>query len=413
MLTSRIGAHASSVGMPPRWMTAAAPAQAAVIAAMSVTDAVTDSSPGPGDGASGVTSSSRSTRPGLASRARSMVPTWPAAPVMRIVGTRHEPTPAGLAGAGRGHRRPVPGGVDAPGGFGGVYNRIMITTDELRRTLGPLGIWMPPPARIGIEPESYAREIEAAGFTSVWYPGMNSPADLAAVEPALAATERLVLGTGIASVWTWAPAELAAAAERLENLYPGRFILGLGVSHAPAVEAAGQAYVKPYAKMVRFLGEMPATAAPVILAALGPKMLELSRDRAAGAHPYFSPPEHTAIARQVLGPAPLLVPEIAVSLTPGDSGAAQARDYAKMYLRLPNYTGNLRRLGYTDADIDGGGSDRLMSDVVPHGPEASLARITGHLDAGGDHVVVQLIGEGGRFAAGDLKALAELTTGLR
>jgi probable F420-dependent oxidoreductase len=289
----------------------------------------------------------------------------------------------------------------------------MITTDELRRTLGPLGIWMPPPARIGIEPESYAREIEAAGFTSVWYPGMNSPADLAAVEPALAATERLVLGTGIASVWTWQPAELAAAAERLENLYPGRFILGLGVSHAPAVEAAGQAYVKPYAKMVRFLDELPATAAPVILAALGPKMLELSRDRAAGAHPYFSPPEHTAIARQVLGPAPLLVPEIAVSLTPGDNGAAQARDYAKMYLRLPNYTGNLRRLGYTDADIDGGGSDRLMSDVVPHGPEASLARITGHLDAGGDHVVVQLIGEGGRFAAGDLKALAELTKGLR
>jgi probable F420-dependent oxidoreductase len=289
----------------------------------------------------------------------------------------------------------------------------MITTDELRRTLGPLGIWMPPPARIGIEPESYAREIEAAGFTSVWYPGMNSPADLAAVEPALAATERLVLGTGIASVWTWPPPELAAAAERLANLYPGRFILGLGVSHAPAVEAAGQAYVKPYAKMVRFLDELPATAAPVILAALGPKMLELSRDRAAGAHPYFSPPEHTAIARQVLGPAPLLVPEIAVSLTPGDSGAAQARDYAKMYLRLPNYTGNLRRLGYTDADIDGGGSDRLMSDVVPHGPEASLARITGHLDAGGDHVVVQLIGEGGRFAAGDLKALAELTKGLR
>jgi probable F420-dependent oxidoreductase len=289
----------------------------------------------------------------------------------------------------------------------------MITTDELRRTLGPLGIWMPPPARIGIEPESYAREIEAAGFTSLWYPGMNSPADLAAVEPALAATERLVLGTGIASVWTWPPAELAAAAERLENLYPGRFILGLGVSHAPVVEAAGQAYVKPYAKMVRFLDELPATAAPVILAALGPKMLELSRDRAGGAHPYFSPPEHTAFARQVLGPAPLLVPEIAVSLTSGDNGAAQARDYAKFYLRLPNYTGNLRRLGYTDADIEGGGSDRLMSDVVPHGPEASLARITGHLDAGGDHVVVQLIGEGGRFAAGDLKALAELTKGLR
>lgn len=289
----------------------------------------------------------------------------------------------------------------------------MITTDELRRRLGPLGIWMPPPARIGVDPESYAREIEAAGFTSVWYPGVNSPADLAAIEVALAATERLVLGTGIASVWTWPPADLAAAAQRLEDLYADRFVLGLGVSHAPAVEATGQAYVKPYTKMVRFLDELPAVPVPVILAALGPKMLELSRDRTAGAHPYFTPPEHTTFARQVLGPASLLVPEIAVSLTPGDAGAAQARDYAKMYLRLPNYTGNLRRFGYTDADIEGGGSDRLMSDVVPHGPEASLARITQHLDAGADHVLVQLLGEGGRFAAGDLKALAELTRGLR
>ena len=289
----------------------------------------------------------------------------------------------------------------------------MITTDELRRRLGPLGIWMPPPARIGVDPESYAREIEAAGFTSVWYPGVNSPADLAAIEVALAATERLVLGTGIASVWTWPPADLAAAAQRLEDLYADRFVLGLGVSHAPAVEATGQAYVKPYTKMVRFLDELPAVPVPVILAALGPKMLELSRDRTAGAHPYFTPPEHTTFARQVLGPASLLVPEIAVSLTLGDAGAAQARDYAKMYLRLPNYTGNLRRFGYTDADIEGGGSDRLMSDVVPHGPEASLARITQHLDAGADHVLVQLLGEGGRFAAGDLKALAELTRGLR
>ncbi len=289
----------------------------------------------------------------------------------------------------------------------------MNTTDELRRTLGPLGIWMRPPAAIGVEPESYARKIEAAGFTSVWYPAMNSPADLAAVEVALAATERLVLGTGIASVWTWQPADLAAAANRLHGQYPGRFILGLGVSHAPQVEAVGQEYVKPYTKMVRFLDEMPATDAPVILAALGPKMLELARVRAAGAHPYFTPPEHTASARQALGPEPLLIPEVAVSLTPGDRGAVQARQYAEHYLGLPNYTRNLRRFGYTDADIDGGGSDRLMSDVVPHGPEESLARITGHLDAGGDHVLVQLVGEHGRFAPGDLKALAELTAGLR
>ena len=279
--------------------------------------------------------------------------------------------------------------------------------------LGPLGIWMPPPARIGIDPGDYGRQIESAGFTSVWYPGMNSAADLAAVEPALAATERLVLGTGIASVWTWQPGELAAEANRLADTYNGRFILGLGVSHAPAVEATGQAYVKPYTKMVQFLDELPATTAPVVLAALGPKMLELSRDRTAGAHPYFSPPQHTAFAREVLGPEPLLVPEIAVALAPGAEGTARARDYAKFYLRLPNYTGNLRRLGYTEQDIEGAGSDRLISDVVPNGPEASVARIRQHLEAGADHVLVQLIGEGGRFAAGDLESLATLTPGLR
>jgi len=289
----------------------------------------------------------------------------------------------------------------------------MITTDELRDVLGPLGIWMPPPARIGIDPGGYAREIEAAGFTSVWYPGVNSPADLAALEPALAATERLVAGTGIASVWTWQAADLADAARSLERQYPGRFVLGLGVSHAPAVEATGQAYVRPYTKMTRFLDELPDADVPVVLAALGPKMLELSRVRTAGAHPYFAPPEHTAFSRQVLGPAPLLVPEIAVALAAGAEGARRARDYAKFYLRLPNYTGNLRRFGYTDADIAGGGSDRLIADVVPHGPDAALAGIKAHLEAGADHVLVQLLGPGGRFAAGDLATLAELTAGLR
>jgi probable F420-dependent oxidoreductase len=289
----------------------------------------------------------------------------------------------------------------------------MIATDELRRLLGPLGIWMPPPARIGIDPGAYAREIEAAGFTSVWFPGVNSPADLAALEPALAATERLVLGTGIASVWTWQAADLAAAARRLEDQYPGRFVLGLGVSHAPAVEATGQAYVRPYSYMTRFLDELPDPGVPMVLAALGPKMLELSRMRSAGAHPYFSPPEHTAFSRQVLGAAPLLVPEIAVALADGAEGMRHSRDYAKFYLRLPNYTENLRRFGYTDADIDDGGSDRLIDDVVPHGREAAKAGIAAHLAAGADHVVVQVLGERGRFAADDLAALAELTAGLR
>jgi probable F420-dependent oxidoreductase len=284
----------------------------------------------------------------------------------------------------------------------------MLTTDELRRVLGPVGIWMPPPAGTGLDPAAYARDIEAAGFTSVWFPRMNSPEDLAAVEPALAATERLVLGTGIASVWTWTPAELAAQTNRLVAAYPDRFILGLGVSHAPAVEASGQAYVKPYSKMVRFLDEMGEVAAPVVLAALGPKMLELSRDAALGAHPYFTPPEHTGYARQVLGPRPLLIPELAAALDPGEQGAAAARGYAARYLRLPNYTNNLKRFGFTDADIEGAGSDRLMSSVVPNGPLALTARLREHLAAGADHVLVQLVTEGGAFHGGGLPELAGL-----
>ena len=267
---------------------------------------------------------------------------------------------------------------------------------------------MPPPAGTGLDQAAYAREIEAAGFTSVWFPGMNSPAALASVEPALAATERLVLGTGIASVWTWAPAELAAETNRLAAAYPDRFILGLGVSHAPAVEASGQAYVKPYSKMVRFLDELGEVAAPIVLAALGPKMLELSRDRTAGAHPYFTPPEHTEYSREVLGPQPLLIPELAAALDPGEQGAAAARAYAARYLRLPNYTNNLKRFGFTDADIEGAGSDRLMTSVVPNGPLALTARLREHLAAGADHVLVQLLTEGGAFDAGGLPELAEL-----
>jgi probable F420-dependent oxidoreductase len=176
----------------------------------------------------------------------------------------------------------------------------MTITDELRRVLGPVGIWMPPPAGTGLDAAEYGRAIEAAGFTSVWFPRMNSAADLAAVEPTLAATDRLVLGTGIASVWTWTATELRQETNRLAAAYPGRFILGLGVSHAPIVESSGQAYVRPYSKMVQFLDELGEVDAPVMLAALGPKMLELSRMRTVGAHPYFTPPEHTAFARQVL-----------------------------------------------------------------------------------------------------------------
>jgi probable F420-dependent oxidoreductase len=285
----------------------------------------------------------------------------------------------------------------------------MTTTDELRRALGKVGIWMPPPHRVGLDPGAYAREIEAAGFGSVWIPGVNAPEDLAAIEAMLAATGRLIAGSGIASVWTWDPAALAAQADDLAARYPGRFILGLGVSHAPLVEHSGQAYVKPYSKMVSFLDRLPGSAAPVVLAALGPKMLQLSAERTAGAHPYFVPAEHTALARQLLGPGPLLIPELAAALDSGDAGDAATREYAKMYLQLPNYTSNLRRFGYGDDDLAGTGSERLLADVVPHGPTALAGRLRAHLQAGADHVVVQLLGEAG-FDSGGLAPLADIAS---
>jgi len=265
---------------------------------------------------------------------------------------------------------------------------------------------------LGIDSAAYGREIESRGFRSVWFPRINDAKSLDEVEAVLAATSDLHVGTGIASVWHWDPTNLAARADRLAASYGDRFILGLGTSHAPAVEALGQAYAKPYSKMVEFLSGVEQTRAPLMLAALGPKMLELAGDRTLGAHPYFTPPEHTAFARQALGPHPLLIPELAVSLTPGADGAASARAYAAYYLRLPNYTSNLRRFGFTDADIADGGSDHLIETITPNGPAGSLARIRQHLDAGADHVVVQLVGPSGKFASGSLGELASLASDL-
>ena len=178
----------------------------------------------------------------------------------------------------------------------------------------------------------FGKKIEDAGFRAVWVPGVDDATALDALEPVLAATTQLVVATGIANIWTWEPADLAARTDQLAGSYPGRFILGLGNSHAPRVEQTGQVYAKPYSKMVSFLDEMPATRAPIVLAALGPKMLGLSRDRALGAHPYFNPPEHVMFARKILGSGPLLVSEVGAALASGDTGEAHARGYAKGYL---------------------------------------------------------------------------------
>jgi probable F420-dependent oxidoreductase len=292
---------------------------------------------------------------------------------------------------------------------------IMTATDELRARLGRVGIWMPPPERVGVDPAEVAVATEDAGFTSLWAGGGNpGQAALDRISTQLAATTGLIAGTGIASVWTWDPAELRTAARDLEAAFPGRFILGLGVSHAPAVEALGHAYRRPLAKMEKFLDEFGHLAGhgagrpmpPVVLAALGPKMLELSRDQALGSHPYFTTPEHTKFAREVLGPDPLVIPELAFTLASPAEGAATARAYADRYLKLPNYTNNLKRFGFGPEDLAGTGSDRLIDAVIPNGPQALRERIQAHLDAGADHVVIQPLGAG-VFTTDALSALAE------
>jgi probable F420-dependent oxidoreductase len=290
-----------------------------------------------------------------------------------------------------------------------------MTTDELRSRLGRVGIWMPPPERIGADAAETAAAVEDAGFTSLWVGGGNPDPDaFARLRTQLAGSGQLIVATGIANVWAWQPGGLRAAAESLATDFPGRFILGLGVSHAPAVEALGHTYARPLAKMEKFLDELDHPAfhggerelPPIVLAALGPKMLELARDQALGSHPYFTTPQHTRFAREVLGSAPLLVPELAFTLADDPSaGAATARGYADRYLKLPNYTRNLERFGFGAADFAGGGSDRLISQVIPNGRVALRQLIKDHLEAGADHVVIQPL-DPGAFTLAALTGLA-------
>jgi probable F420-dependent oxidoreductase len=303
-----------------------------------------------------------------------------------------------------------------------VEMTVSMTTDELRSRLGRVGIWMPPPAALGADPAATAAAIERAGFTSLWIGGGNAAPDaFTLLRTLLAASSNLVVATGIANIWAWEPAAIRAEAAALAAKFPGRFILGLGVSHEPLVTSLGHAYERPLEKMEKFLDELDHPAEhgaeselpPVVLAALGPKMLTLSAERTAGAHPYFTPPEHTAFARSVLGAAPLLVPEQAVSLAASPAeGLAAGRAYAMRYLRMPNYTRNLERLGFESSDFADGGSDRLISAIIPSGTSAVLDRVRAHLDAGADHVLLQPLDSSGAFAAGQLDDLASVVAEL-
>jgi probable F420-dependent oxidoreductase len=290
---------------------------------------------------------------------------------------------------------------------------------RLRERLGRVGVWLGPLAQLPAPREREAlRKIEQLGFGAVWLgeaPGSREALSHAAV--LLGAGERITVATGIANIWARDATAAINGADTLNEAYAGRFVLGLGVSHAPAVQMRGHEYARPLSTMRRYLDAIderrcgapaPAEPSPIVLAALRPKMLELARERTAGAHPYFVPPEHTAAARAILGSAPVLAPEQAIVLERDPTRAREiARQHMAIYLRLPNYVENLRTLGYEDADFADGGSDRLVDAIVAWGgQDAILARVRAHLQAGADHVAVQVYAPEPEQALADLLQLA-------
>lgn len=264
--------------------------------------------------------------------------------------------------------------------------------------IGRYGIWSAAlraedPDRRG-ERADAAAELETLGFGALWLG--SSPSALHA-EPLLQATERITVGTSIQSIWQHTAADTAARFAELEREHPGRFLLGLGVSHA---KLASQ-YRRPLAALAAYLDELDTAGVPAerrVLAALGPKTLQLARDRAAGAIPYLVTPEHTAEAREILGDAPLLAPELKVVL---ETDPARARELARgalaIYLGLPNYTNTFLRLGFTEADLADGGSDRLVDAVFAWGDETTVReRVDTYLKAGADHVALQVVTDADR-----------------
>lgn len=272
----------------------------------------------------------------------------------------------------------------------------------LKDRIGTYGVWR---NIRGIGPD-FAPYVEGLGFTTLWIGGAN---DFGALDKILASTETLVVASGITSIWAVTPQEAAEGWKRLSDTYPRRFVLGIGVSHPERVPQAK----KPYEAMVKFLDGLDEAGVPVeerVLAALGPKMLALAADRADGAHPYLVTPDYTRDARAMLGPSPLLAPEQRVVLRsdPDEARALGRPSVQKPYLGLVNYRTNLKRLGYTDADLDNGGSDQLIDALVGWGSaDKAAARLTAHLAAGADHVSVQVIEDSDEHLHESLAAVAE------
>ncbi|ASW91987.1 LLM class F420-dependent oxidoreductase [Mycobacterium marseillense] len=281
---------------------------------------------------------------------------------------------------------------------------------SLKPDLSPFGVWL---ATRSITPE-LAAGIESLGYGAAWIGG-SPDADLSWVDPALARTTSLHLATGIVNIWSAPAPAVAESFHRIETGHPGRFLLGVGVGHPEHT----QEYVKPYDALVSYLDQLDEARVPTsrrVVAALGPRVLRLAAQRSAGAHPYLTTPEHTAKARELLGGAVYLAPEHKVVLSTSDKeGVEQAREIGRQtvehYLGLSNYVNNWLRLGFTEADVRTPGSDRLIDAVVAHGtPEAIAGRLREHLDAGADHVAIQVLG--GYSEETLLPALTELAGAL-
>ena len=266
--------------------------------------------------------------------------------------------------------------------------------ETVRKQLGKIGVWSRSPYFFEAElATSLAVAAEELGYQALWIPGFDGGHIFERCSMALAATSKLTVATGILNIWRHDPTDVVQNVGKLRANSGGRFLVGLGGSHKYLI---GDDYdkISPMAKMRNYLNDLDAEGLPAedrLLGALGPKMLALSAERTAGAHPCFIPPEFTAAAREILGEGPLLMPEVTVILESDPTEArAYARKFASLYFKGPNYANMLRRFGFNDEDLAGYGSDRLIDAVVAWGdPESIAARVRAHLDAGADHVAIQ------------------------
>jgi len=285
--------------------------------------------------------------------------------------------------------------------------------------LGRVGVWS---GQVGRMPAAAVREavvvIEELGFRTIWYPESGAKEAMSQAAILLAASREMVVAPGIANIWARDPMAMINGARTLGDAFPDRFLLGIGVSHAPSVARRGHDYRRPLSTMRTYLdgmdaapyiGPEPSSPPEIVLAALGPRMLRLAAQRTRGAHPYFVPVEHTTFARAELGPEPLLAPEQAVVLSTDPAEARRiARIHTRHYLALDNYRNNLLRLGWSDDDVAGDGSDALVDAVVAWGDVAAIQeRVAAHLEEGADHVCVQVLnGPADEFPVAELRRLS-------